>query len=645
MANIVGTILKVKDFYSVEEAAIRIHVGTEKQPVLKLDKDRKYIIPDFQREIRWERENVIELMTDIKNGSKFLGNVILTKTKDGFEIIDGQQRTTVINILLQQLRSLYSDSVSIFETCELVNRSFEKYSFLQDNNFNLSGMSTQDKLDVLKSDKLNQIPRYQNIWKFIEQTEILKGKSSARAFLSNLEKCELNVIVNLEENEYGLEYFLDVNLKGVRLDPEDIFKGYLFIQDNSSEIRALWNEFKYLTEQLKMRNINYPLLKLLEQGLYCIMYINEENRQIEFGEDFLLKKEIMYQGDRHYIREHIITVLSDISFMRRLMTHLVEYIKFILCVIDKETPDKEIKDIFKENYGNIDNKELKIIHNFIKKTIMDSHIVPKILIMKYYFNVVRKEQDGLEKKAYKRIYTIYTLSVLFVFFATEKNKEAIYGIVKSPQWFPKCMEQIEKYFHTSFKSESKMTMHYKYAMKDDDEDYQFRCKSLATIYNFFSIKNEGVVVKDNDKVLNFISSDAFTTEHFIMNKSKKCIIRNRDQDVMEEYPKEVKKYIDSMFNFIFITEKINSEELDNKDINQKLEIMDKHLKQGDVQCEYSRMIIYKVKKHFKYPIFAENMTYDDILKDFKYYYLAEFKEQYRSYVSEVIDAIYSKLKE
>lgn len=75
MSNIKGTIVNVKDFLGTQEVNIRISGASES--IFKLEEGREYIIPDFQREIRWESENLVELMNDINQGSKFLGNIIM----------------------------------------------------------------------------------------------------------------------------------------------------------------------------------------------------------------------------------------------------------------------------------------------------------------------------------------------------------------------------------------------------------------------------------------------------------------------------------------------------------------------------------------------------------------------------------------
>lgn len=69
MSNIKGTIVNVKDFLS--QKAVNITISGSSESVFELEGKRIYFIPDFQREIRWTPENLIELMNDIYHQSKF----------------------------------------------------------------------------------------------------------------------------------------------------------------------------------------------------------------------------------------------------------------------------------------------------------------------------------------------------------------------------------------------------------------------------------------------------------------------------------------------------------------------------------------------------------------------------------------------
>lgn len=102
MAGIVGTITNLSDFLSKTQVCLSVKPNDPQQQIICLEADRKYSIPAFQREVRWDDNNLKMLLYDLSRSSKFLGNIILTiKSDHTCEIIDGQQRTTVLMFVLQ----------------------------------------------------------------------------------------------------------------------------------------------------------------------------------------------------------------------------------------------------------------------------------------------------------------------------------------------------------------------------------------------------------------------------------------------------------------------------------------------------------------------------------------------------------------
>lgn len=90
MAGIVGTITNLSDFLSKTQVCLSVKPNDPQQQIICLEADRKYSIPAFQREVRWDDNNLKMLLYDLSRSSKFLGNIILTiKSDHTCEIIDG----------------------------------------------------------------------------------------------------------------------------------------------------------------------------------------------------------------------------------------------------------------------------------------------------------------------------------------------------------------------------------------------------------------------------------------------------------------------------------------------------------------------------------------------------------------------------
>lgn len=108
MAEIMGTVTSIKRYLSPEKIELKISPDMGAENTITLPQNRKYIIPDFQREIRWEENNLSILLSDLSSGPRFLGNIILTIERNGdCQIIDGQQRTTILLLIIAYIRSRY----------------------------------------------------------------------------------------------------------------------------------------------------------------------------------------------------------------------------------------------------------------------------------------------------------------------------------------------------------------------------------------------------------------------------------------------------------------------------------------------------------------------------------------------------------
>lgn len=93
--------------------------------------DKVFIIPPFQRNYEWEKEQCTELFCDVINAynnkkTHYLGNVVYYVGKNNgasyseYILVDGQQRVTTVLLLLCALR----DSITSQSTVESVNKRY-----------------------------------------------------------------------------------------------------------------------------------------------------------------------------------------------------------------------------------------------------------------------------------------------------------------------------------------------------------------------------------------------------------------------------------------------------------------------------------------------------------------------------------------
>ena len=292
MEKIIGTLLTVEQFLEDKNTDIVIDTLTSpNKQIYKLDKGRKYIIPDYQREIRWEEPQLSDLINDIMSKKQFLGNVILSRKGSDYEIIDGQQRITVLRMLIKYLYATHpyaEDYFRKYDLCPLIIDSFKEYPVFEENNYQITEVI---KKQVISSDEYNQHPRYTNLWELMGKSDILATPEDKKNFLERLFAAKINIIINNDNSsDFEVEYFVDVNQKGVQLDVEDTLKGYLF-QVKSPKIKEKWVAIKKqchsICETLQMKSSEFLLL-IIEQYFYCELYKDANNAKLNFKQDFLL---------------------------------------------------------------------------------------------------------------------------------------------------------------------------------------------------------------------------------------------------------------------------------------------------------------------------------------------------------------------
>jgi uncharacterized protein with ParB-like and HNH nuclease domain len=126
----------------------------------------KYIVDFFQREYRWERKQIEQLIDDlttkflanyddtherkeVKNYDRYyLGPIVLSDKKEGLSIIDGQQRLTSVTLLLIYLNNLQAGRKDVVALKDLIFS--EKYA---EKSFNLQVEDRKHCMEALYNDQ------------------------------------------------------------------------------------------------------------------------------------------------------------------------------------------------------------------------------------------------------------------------------------------------------------------------------------------------------------------------------------------------------------------------------------------------------------------------------------------------------------
>lgn len=133
-----------------------------------------YVVPDYQREYVWTEVQINQLLDDIyeefdfnPNKEYFIGSTVVFKNNDGFyELIDGQQRTTSIFLIICAFKKIYREREIDTDTIERM---------IKDKTVNSLGDSVDCyKLELQYKDSSNILSKIANN---LERPENLTGSA------------------------------------------------------------------------------------------------------------------------------------------------------------------------------------------------------------------------------------------------------------------------------------------------------------------------------------------------------------------------------------------------------------------------------------------------------------------------------------
>lgn len=219
--------------------------------ILNADKSIKYIIPKYQREYVWGKDNWENLMNDLMDNDKghFLGSIIcINQSSDALatiplEVVDGQQRLTTLSILYSAIydklkREQNDDDDFIATRSNLKYRLIQKLSqnelklelSYQNNNYH-DYMYILTELGLLKNNnKINNVGNRRIYKAFQYFKKRLEDPESEVSEIENvkkfLDKINSAMIVKIEVNNHSDAYVLfeSLNDRGIPLSAIDLIK-------------------------------------------------------------------------------------------------------------------------------------------------------------------------------------------------------------------------------------------------------------------------------------------------------------------------------------------------------------------------------------------------------------------------------------
>jgi len=250
-------------------------VGKEKS-LTDLLANKKYTIHYYQREYRWGKKQIEELVDDLSEeflenykpghertevatyGHYYLGSVVLTSNDGEQAIIDGQQRLTSLTLLLIYLNNLQSNVSEKVTIDQLIfSEQYGKKSFniqVNEREACMDALYKRENFSPVNQNEsvINIYNRYNDIADVFPE-EI---KDIALPFFIDwlINKVYLVEITATTEQD-AHKIFVSMNDRGLSLTPTEMLKGYLLSEIKDDAARNQSNEL-WKKKILEIKNIN-----------------------------------------------------------------------------------------------------------------------------------------------------------------------------------------------------------------------------------------------------------------------------------------------------------------------------------------------------------------------------------------------------
>lgn len=234
-------------------------IGGEAKTIRELLSGQRYEIDYYQREYRWQRKQLQELIEDLteqflepydaehprkevqKYGHYFLGSVVLSKHDGSTYIVDGQQRMTTLSLLLIQLHNRQGERADRVKLEDLIYA--EKFG---EKTFNIAVPERTPAMEALFSgqdyEAASATESVQNIVaRYRDLDELMPDEIDEHALpyfadwlIENVHLVE--IVATTDEDAYLI--FETMNDRGLSLTPLDMLKGYLLANISDPHKRA-----------------------------------------------------------------------------------------------------------------------------------------------------------------------------------------------------------------------------------------------------------------------------------------------------------------------------------------------------------------------------------------------------------------------
>ena len=382
---------------------VETHISLSVNRLLNED---TYAIPLYQRNFAWTYDEIEQLLNDVADAVQenrdnyYIGTLVVNKENDIFKIIDGQQRTTALNLIALALKHEFG-----FDRLKAVNL---KFPARKKSNENIQYLFTKQEIS---EDDENELTRGYGYAKDALKKVLEERRIDSQSFVDYLFE---NVIIfrSILPEDLDLNlYFERFNSRGEQLEAHEILKAQMMAkfgtdQEMAQKFARIWDacaEFdKPVSSQFKMRRKRADNFQERER-IFGWHFSNYSFHNIYDDIDF-------YQNERRKlsdilgkkINEKNIEVEKDFGDY----TQVIDFPTFLLHVLaiweGKDTSEIQLDDKKLLTLFDIKNKNKTWIIEFSEFLLKIKHIFDNYIVRNSNMDSSSRNKDEwfLQKGTY-----------------------------------------------------------------------------------------------------------------------------------------------------------------------------------------------------------------------------------------------------
>ena len=417
---------------------VETHISLSVNRLLNED---TYAIPLYQRNFAWTYDEIEQLLNDVADAFQenrdnyYIGTLVVNKENDIFKIIDGQQRTTALNLIALALKHEFG-----FDRLKAINLTFPAR---KKSNKNIQDLFAKKK--ILEGDE-NELTRGYRHAKDALKKVLEERQLDPQSFVDYLfEKVIIFRSILPEDLDLNL-YFERFNSRGEQLEAHEILKAQMMSkfgedQEMAQKFARIWDacaEFDkpVINAFTKKAKKKHPDAE--REKIFPLKWIKGNNYQNSFLlniDEFLSQIEVQSTNKKSLLSSienkesttvQVISHTNEVEKYRTIINfetflYFVYYITFgNVSPSDIQLDDKKLLETF-ENITSV-NTSIEDVTLFIRNLLKLKFIFDNLVVrMSQETNNRRQENDWFLQKVYRNDYNNKTGGDLYVQYYYDKN--------------------------------------------------------------------------------------------------------------------------------------------------------------------------------------------------------------------------------